>query len=178
MHVDTYADRAVAIANSELPDLAATRVLAREQLSPWYARRTTETDRLALIDVRLKLRHVFADAAKGRHRLAVDRINNLLVAWPTIPRISGHADEDWHLHVTGSGPSEHPVADELIASAVYGLAITSTEQGFDRLGICADLSCGNVFLERNGGRPRRWCSDRCANRANVAAFRARNRKSV
>ncbi len=173
MHQADYADRAVALANTALPDLTAARRLLRDQVSEWYARRATAADLGVLEEVRGELRRVFADAAGGRGRAAVDRLNRLLTAWPVTPRISGHDDERWHLHVTG--PKAPDAAAEYVTSACYGLALALTEHGVDHLGVCADTSCGNAFLERNGGRPRRWCSDRCATRAHVAAYRARQK---
>jgi hypothetical protein len=35
--------------------------------------------------------------------------------------------------------------------------------------------CRNAYLDTSTNRSRRYCSDRCATRANVAAYRARKR---
>jgi predicted RNA-binding Zn ribbon-like protein len=56
-----------------------------------------------------------------------------------------------------------------------GLAIHLTELGADRLGICQAAPCRNAYLDTSTNRSRRYCSDRCATRANVAAYRARKR---
>jgi predicted RNA-binding Zn ribbon-like protein len=47
--------------------------------------------------------------------------------------------------------------------------------GADRFGTCADPRCGGVFIDTSRNRSRRYCSDRCASRANVAAHRERQR---
>ena len=45
----------------------------------------------------------------------------------------------------------------------------------DRLKICAAADCANVFVDESRNRSRRWCSERCSGRVNVAAFRSRKR---
>jgi predicted RNA-binding Zn ribbon-like protein len=42
---------------------------------------------------------------------------------------------------------------------------------------CADESCGDVFVDASRNRSRRYCSDTCANRLNVAAHRRRRREA-
>lgn len=56
-----------------------------------------------------------------------------------------------------------------------GLAFHLTEYGVDRLGLCQAAPCRNAYLDTSTNRSRRYCSDRCATRANVAAYRARKR---
>ena len=56
-----------------------------------------------------------------------------------------------------------------------GLAFHLTEHGADRLGLCEAAPCRNAYLDTSTNRSRRYCSDRCATRANVAAYRARKR---
>jgi predicted RNA-binding Zn ribbon-like protein len=175
MHVETYADRAVALANATLDDLAGVRTLLRNQALAWHADRAVEADLDLLRAVRDELRVLFADAGSGHDRSAVERLNRLLRAWPVTPRVSGHDSGNWHLHVTGTNEAHPLVAEEYVTSAVYGLAVALTEHGAEHLGVCAGTNCSNAFLERNSGRPRRWCSDRCATRAHVAAYRTRQK---
>ncbi len=59
-----------------------------------------------------------------------------------------------------------------------GLAVQLTELGVDRLGICQAPPCRNAYLDTSTNRSRRYCSDRCATRANVAAYRARKRQEA
>jgi predicted RNA-binding Zn ribbon-like protein len=57
-----------------------------------------------------------------------------------------------------------------------GLATLVTDLGVDRLGLCHATPCRRAFLDTSSNRSRRYCSERCASRANVAAYRARKRK--
>lgn len=59
-----------------------------------------------------------------------------------------------------------------------GLAFHLTEHGVDRLGLCEAAPCRNAYLDTSTNRSRRYCSDRCATRANVAAYRARKREEA
>ena len=44
-----------------------------------------------------------------------------------------------------------------------------------RLDVCADPDCDGLVLDLSRNRSRRFCSTTCANRAAVAAYRARQR---
>jgi predicted RNA-binding Zn ribbon-like protein len=59
-----------------------------------------------------------------------------------------------------------------------GLAMFCTELGVSRLGVCQALPCRQVYLDTSTNRSRRYCSERCATRANVAAYRQRRREQV
>lgn len=73
--------------------------------------------------------------------------------------------------------AEHPAnaTAAYAATACMGLAFHLTDLGVDRLGICQATPCRNAYLDTSTNRSRRYCSDRCATRANVAAYRARKR---
>ncbi|MEV0230251.1 CGNR zinc finger domain-containing protein [Nonomuraea sp. NPDC050786] len=104
------------------------------------------------------------DAAEDE-RAAAERLNALLVRYPVRPQLTDHDGRGWHLHL----------AEEDAAGAVMGLAAVVAELGADRLGRCQEPRCGRAFLDTSSNRSRRYCSPRCASRANVAAFRARQR---
>ena len=74
-------------------------------------------------------------------------------------------------HYTESGS----VADKYAAGAVMGLAVRLTDLGIERFGVCQAPGCQGVFIDISTSNTRRYCSDRCMNRANVSAFRARKR---
>ena len=78
----------------------------------------------------------------------------------------------WHMHL-----ADHPsnATAGYAAIAAMGLAFHLTEYGVDRLGLCEAAPCRNAYLDTSTNRSRRYCSDRCATRANVAAYRARKR---
>lgn len=125
-------------------------------------------------ELRDGVRAVFGAAAAGEPRRAVDRLNALLTTYPIRPQVTGHDGSPWHLHLAADGTP----AEQLGAAAAMGLAQFVAEQGIDRLGQCAADGCDRVFLDTSTNRSRRYCGERCASRANVAAYRARRRAMV
>ncbi|MFD6112987.1 CGNR zinc finger domain-containing protein [Streptomyces yangpuensis] len=184
MELAHYSDFAVRLVNTEEPARnkdALTSVDAVRALfgdSQQMARRVTDTDITRFRNVRGRLRAVFEAADSGDHVLAVDLLNSLLMEFPVSPQVSGHQtlDEtgrpDWHIHLADH-PSNASAGYAAIAS--FGLAFHLTEHGPDRLGLCQATPCRNAYLDTSTNRSRRYCSDRCATRANVAAYRARKR---
>jgi predicted RNA-binding Zn ribbon-like protein len=178
---DSYADFAVDLVSSEPDQLDPTDPLAsldglRAFLHdrPWMARRVQARDLALLARLRRELRAVFDAAADGRSADMVRRLNDLLDRHRPQPSISGHDDSDWHLHIADD---RGPVATEYAAGAVMGLAMAFLDVGVDRFGTCADPRCRGVFVDTSRNRSRRYCSDRCASRANVAAHRERQRSA-
>lgn len=182
MDFDSYAQFAVDLVSSgpdELdPDDPLTgldglrRFLADR---PWMAERAQDGDVAPLAHLRQQLREVFDAAHDRRSADVVGRLNRLLAHHRPQPSISGHDDADWHLHVADD---RAPVATEYATGAVMGLTMAFLEHGVERLGTCADPRCGGVFLDTSRNRSRRYCSDRCASRANVAAHRERRRSGT
>jgi predicted RNA-binding Zn ribbon-like protein len=124
-----------------------------------------------LVELRDELAAVFDGSADRAADGAADedavvaRLNALLVRHPVRPQLSAHDGQRWHLHL----------ADAPAACAVMGLAAVVAELGADRLGRCQEPRCSRAFLDTSSNRSRRYCSARCASRANVAAYRARRR---
>jgi predicted RNA-binding Zn ribbon-like protein len=145
------------------------------QSRPWMADRATEADLAPLIQLRRDLRAVFDAAHDGRSSEVVERLNHLLRRHGPQASISGHDDSDWHLHVADASG---PVAREYAAGAVMGLTMTFLDLGVGQFGRCADPRCNGVFIDTSRNRTRRYCSDRCASRANVAAHRQRQRSEA
>jgi predicted RNA-binding Zn ribbon-like protein len=174
----SYAELAVRLVNTKDPgepsrddlrDLEALRTLVADR--PHLNMRVTRNDLDALRQLRAELRKIFSASAVGDGAEAVEALNALLIQHPIHPQISGHDGQRWHLHLTESGS----VADKYAAGAVMGLAVIATEIGIERLGVCQATPCGRVFLDTSSNRSRRYCSERCASRSNVAAYRARRR---
>ncbi|MEU4495015.1 CGNR zinc finger domain-containing protein [Streptomyces sp. NPDC023998] len=184
MELAYYSDYAVRLVNTEEPardkDSLTSVEAIRELFGPasQAARRATDADVTRFRSVRGRLRAVFAAADAGDETQAVDLLNSLLLEFPVSPQISGHdhRDEDgrpkWHMHL-----ADHPsnATAGYAATAAMGLAFHLTEYGVDRLGLCQAAPCRNAYLDTSTNRSRRYCSDRCATRANVAAYRARKR---
>ncbi|MDH2427770.1 CGNR zinc finger domain-containing protein [Sphaerisporangium sp. TRM90804] len=169
----SYAELAVLLVNSgdalDTPE-GAKRLLAQAGRAR-QAGRLTRADLEILRELRRELAAVFAAAARGDEQEAVDRLNSLLARHPVRPQLSRHDGQRWHLHLTEGGH----LPDEYAAGAVMGLTALVTELGVDRLGACQAAPCRRAYLDTSSNRSRRYCSERCASRANVAAYRARRR---
>jgi predicted RNA-binding Zn ribbon-like protein len=174
----TYAELAVRLANTashhedgsdRLTTMDGLHALVadREHLSTGARR----TDLEALRGLRAEFRAIFVACAAGRGGEVADRLNSLLIRHPVHPQLSGHDRQRWHVHFTESGS----VADQYAAGAAMGLAVRITELGVERFGICQAAPCQGVFIDTSANRSRRYCGERCLNRANVNAFRARQR---
>jgi len=76
--------------------------------------------------------------------------------------------------------SMEPVGDELQqarATVAGSLAHYLADHDAHRLGVCADDTCGWLFIDESPAGRRRWCDMRtCGNRAKVARHRARARE--
>ncbi|MFJ2115561.1 MULTISPECIES: CGNR zinc finger domain-containing protein [unclassified Streptomyces] len=184
MELASYSDYAVRLVNTEEPARGADTLTSVEAVRALFgansqaARRATEADIPRFRSVRSRLRAVFTAADEGEATGAVDMLNSLLLEFPVSPQVSGHdlLDDEghprWHMHL-----AEHPsnATAGYAATAAMGLAFHLTAYGVDRLGLCQAPPCRNAYLDTSTNRSRRYCSDRCATRANVAAYRARKR---
>jgi predicted RNA-binding Zn ribbon-like protein len=182
VNFDSYAQLGVDLVSSEPDALDATEPLAgvdalRAWLGQgeraWMAERARPSDLAPLAELRAELRAVFDAAAAGDSAGMVAALNAALARHRVTPSVSGHDDADWHLHVASDTA---PLAEEYAAGAVMGLAMAFLDLGRMRFGSCADERCRGVFLDTSRNRSRRYCSDRCATRANVAALRQRQRE--
>jgi len=176
--LNSYAELAVRLVNTaggggeegdQLVNLDGLRALVadREHLNT----RVTRGDLDALRSLRAEFRAFFVSCANGDGEDAAARLNALLIQHPVHPQLSGHDGQRWHVHYTDSGS----VADKYAAGAATGLAVRLSDLGIDRFGVCQAAGCLGVFIDCSTSNTRRYCSDRCMNRANVSAFRARKR---
>jgi predicted RNA-binding Zn ribbon-like protein len=176
--LSSYAELAVRLVNTaslghDGGDLLASMdglrslVADREHLSHGISRGDLDALRM----LRDEFRGFFVACSQGNGPEAAARLNELLIQYPVHPQLSGHDGQPWHVHYTESGS----VSDKYAAGAAMGLAVRLTELGIDRFGVCQAAPCAGVFIDTSAGRTRRYCSDRCASRANVIAYRARKR---
>ncbi|MDQ3485979.1 MAG: CGNR zinc finger domain-containing protein [Actinomycetota bacterium] len=165
-----YADLAASLVNCpiETHDDLAAHLQARQ----WLLRRVEERDLAPVRRLRRELRPVFEASDAGAEADVVSLVNGLLEKHPVSPHIAGHDSETWHLHVAERGST---VAALITAECVLGLAILVVDFGATRLGVCSSQKCDNVFVDTSPNSSRRYCSDRCSSRANVAAYRARQK---
>jgi len=178
MDLSSYAELAVRLVNTtslgheggdQLATLEGLRALVadRQHLNHGVTRRDLEELKV----LREEFRAFFTACASGNGAEAADRLNALLIQHPVHPQLSGHDGQAWHVHYTESGS----MSDKYAAGAAMGLSVRLAELGLERFGVCQAAPCQGVFIDTSANRTRRYCSDRCTNRANVTAFRARKR---
>lgn len=168
-----YADLAAGLVNADLESYAGLEAwLADRQ---WLQRRVEERDLAPLRRLRRELRPIFESSDAGSEHAVVDQVNALLMKHPVRPYIAGRDADSWHLHVAERGSS---VSALITAECLMGLATLVVDHGATRLGVCGDDKCERVFVDTSPNRSRRYCSDRCSSRANVAAYRARRRAAL
>jgi predicted RNA-binding Zn ribbon-like protein len=152
-----------------LPDIAAvTGFLRRHRmLGPNAVRQHDVTE---LHQLRARIRRVFEASDEAA---ALDELNGLL---------SGAGVTPWIARTPAGreiffAPPDAPLARRVTCDAGLGLAMMMTDHA-DRLKICAAPDCANVFVDESRNRSRRWCSDTCSGRVNVAASRSRKRAAA
>jgi predicted RNA-binding Zn ribbon-like protein len=106
---------------------------------------------------------------------AVETVNRLLREANALPQLIKHDEWDWHLHAT---TREAPLADRMGTEAAMALADVIRSKEMDRMLVCAAEDCDAVVLDLSRNRSKRYCdTGNCANRAHVAAYRARKAAS-
>jgi predicted RNA-binding Zn ribbon-like protein len=102
---------------------------------------------------------------------AVAGVNRLLREAQALPQLLKHDQWDWHLHAT---THDAPLADRLGTEAAMALVDVIRSKEMDRMLVCAADDCDAAVLDLSRNRSRRYCdTGNCANRAHVAAYRAR-----
>jgi hypothetical protein len=146
---------------------------ARELLAPFsylsHDLRSADIPELAAWAT--ELRRVFE---AGELSAAVELTNGLLERVTVRPRLIDHG---FGLHVHYA-PSGVPYVERVRINTAIGLATLVAEHGIDRSGVCAADRCTRVYADTSRNGRRRYCSEACANRANVAAHRARKRAAA
>lgn len=165
-----YAERAAELVNGSFDDVEAVRAYLSDRA--WLIEQVGPRDAPNLTRFQRELRPIFETAAGGDEAAVVTALNALLDKHPITPYISGRDSADWHLHVSNRSSS---VAELLVAEALMGLATLVCDVGALRLGGCHASGCDDVFVDTSPNQSRRYCSDRCSSRSNVAAYRARQR---
>ncbi|MEK0155605.1 CGNR zinc finger domain-containing protein [Arthrobacter oryzae] len=106
---------------------------------------------------------------------AVETVNRLLREANALPQLIKHDEWDWHLHAT---TREAPLADRMGTEAAMALVDVIRSKEMDRMLVCAAEDCDAVVLDLSRNRSKRYCdTGNCANRAHVAAYRARKAAS-
>ncbi|HVD28079.1 MAG TPA: CGNR zinc finger domain-containing protein [Mycobacteriales bacterium] len=101
----------------------------------------------------------------------VIRLNELLALARPRPYATDH---DGELHMHYARP-DAPVLEQLTTTVAMGLSQVVIQHGWQRLGVCSAEGCDNVYIDTSRNASRRYCSNTCASRSTVAAYRARQK---
>jgi predicted RNA-binding Zn ribbon-like protein len=145
------------------------RLLGRHRLLG--ANRATKADVHEIRLLREQIRSVFEAADEDETHA---RLNQILAAAQVVPRVVRDQRGERKIYFA---PREAPLARRIACDAGLGMAIMLTSHP-GRLKVCAADPCRNVFIDTTRNRCRRWCSDACGGRVNVAAHRARLRAAA
>ncbi|MGH3448754.1 MAG: CGNR zinc finger domain-containing protein [Nocardioidaceae bacterium] len=165
-----YADLAAGLVNAQLDTPADLHAHLSDR--SWLLPRLQDRDLGALRRLQRELRPVFIASDREDDTTVVELLNGLLTKHPVSPHIAGHDSSSWHLHVAERGSA---VSALITAECLMGLAMLVVDFGPTRLGVCCADKCDKVFVDTSPNQSRRYCSDRCSSRANVAAYRARRK---
>lgn len=174
-----YAEQAASLVNATVEEADDLRALLKDPDGlgdrDRLVARVTDRDVPGIRRFQRDLRLAFEASSHGDEADVVRLVNDLLNRHPITPQIAGHDAQSWHLHVSNSSST---VAELLIAEALLGLATLACDLSPLRLGVCHAAGCDQVFVDTSPNQSRRYCSDRCSSRANVAAYRARRKAAA
>lgn len=132
--------------------------------------RVRHNDVTSLRALRAGIRGVFEAEDEAT---ALDRLNDILAAAGVVPNVQQRPDGERELFFAAA---DAPLANRVACDAGIGLAMMMVGHA-DRLKVCCGEPCHNVFVDRSRNRSRRYCSNSCASRSTVAAYRARQHAS-
>lgn len=169
MHLNPYGadavDLAASLANRRPAD--ATDLAGRcHDAGLLLERPPTEQD-LARVLATIDAWEQVVDAPDEPARAA--RLNAMLAASTSHPRLTDHGGDGWHLHYREEGAAVGATLSALIAT---GTALHLVGRGMHRLGRCAVTECRLAFADTSRTGRQRYCSQRCANRDAVRRHRA------
>lgn len=107
------------------------------------------------------------------HNLAelAEQLNALWEDTQITPQIQVTDGHSWTL--TFVTDAKMPLIKRLAVAGGLGILGIVERYGLERMRACDSAPCHDVFVDTSRNRSRRFCSERCANRYNIAAFRER-----
>ncbi len=135
------------------------------------SRKRNKAELEAVRALRPRLRAVWYQDEDG----AVEIVNRLLRETSALPQLVKHDAWEYHLHATSA---EQPLADRMAVEAAMAFVDVIRMGELERMRICTADDCESVYVDLSKNRSRRFCDNRCLNRANVAAYRARQRATT
>ncbi|WP_346621290.1 CGNR zinc finger domain-containing protein [Blastococcus montanus] len=175
MDYDTYGSTAVelaiALANADLaPDDGVSRFLVAHD--EWFTPGTSlDLTPAEAEKVGVTSRLVRAVALAGSQPDVLTRLNELLALARPRPYATDH-DGELHLHYARP---DAPALEQLTTTVAMGLSQVVVQHGWQRLGVCSAEGCDDVYVDTSRNASRRYCSNTCASRSTVAAYRARQK---
>jgi predicted RNA-binding Zn ribbon-like protein len=174
MDYDTYGSSAVELAidlaNAELDPQGVVAFLTAHdewftpgtsfQLSPGETSQAAKTAQL--------IRGVAVAESEAD---VLTRLNQLLALARPRPYATDH-DGELHLHFARR---DAPALEQLTTTVAMGLSQVVVQHGWQRLGVCSAEGCDDVYVDTSRNASRRYCSNTCASRSTVAAYRARRK---
>lgn len=161
-YVGNMARLAVEIANGDEPGEERGEMLRQHGVA--------EPDAGALAVLVPALRAAVEAAVQGG---PLEPVNVLLERYPPVIRVDGHDGPGTaHLHFAPNG--EDPVT-WLGRNCAAALAHVVCGDPAVTLGRCHAAGCGRFYVDDSRNRTRRFCSNACASRTTVAAYRARRK---
>jgi predicted RNA-binding Zn ribbon-like protein len=175
MDYDTYGSSAVELAidlaNAELDtsDAVVAFLTAHDEwFSPDTSLQLSSRDTAQVVSTARLVRDV-ALAESQDDVLA--RLNELLALARPRPYATDH-DGELHLHYARP---DAPAVEQLTTTVAMGLSQVVVQHGWQRLGVCSAEGCDDVYVDTSRNASRRYCSNTCASRSTVAAYRARQK---
>ncbi|TFV53687.1 CGNR zinc finger domain-containing protein [Blastococcus sp. TF02A-35] len=175
MDYDTYGSSAVELAidlaNADLePDDGVSRFLAShdEWFTPGTSLDLTPAEAERTLATALLVRAVALAESQPE---VLTRLNQLLALARPRPYATDH-DGELHLHYARP---DAPALEQLTTTVAMGLSQVVVQHGWQRLGVCSAEGCDDVYVDTSRNASRRYCSNTCASRSTVAAYRARQK---
>jgi len=175
MNYDTYGSSAVELAidlaNAEHdpPGGVETFLTSHgEWFTPGTSLELTARDAASVARISGLVRGVaLADSQDG----VLTGLNELLAVARPRPYATDH-DGELHLHYARQDAS---AVEQLTTTVAMGLSQVVVQHGWQRLGVCSAEGCNDVYVDTSRNASRRYCSNTCASRSTVAAYRARQK---
>ena len=175
MDYDTYGSGAVELAidlaNAPLEGAGVAEEFLTahgEWFAPGTDLRTSERD---AAKVRGTAQLIRAVAVATTQAEVIERLNELLALARPRPYATDH-DGELHLHYARP---DSPALEQLTTTVAMGLSQVVAQHGWQRFGVCSAEGCDNVYVDTSRNASRRYCSNTCASRSTVAAYRARQK---
>ena len=172
MDYDTYGSGAVEIAidlaNADLEAMESFLTAHEEWFSPGTLLELSASEAGR---ARSTAQLVRAVALAETEDDVLDRLNELLALARPRPYATHH-DGELHLHYARP---DAPALEQLTTTVAMGLSQVVVQHGWQRLGVCSAEGCDDVYVDTSRNASRRYCSNTCASRSTVAAYRARQK---